>query len=294
MKIEFWGVRGTSPAPDADKTRYGGNTNCVVVTSQDAPGHYFILDAGTGLARFGATLSYAHAHNSTVLLSHLHLQHIIGFQFTPFAFGKAYKTHVIGPSPRDMLLEKVFDTIMEPNYSPVYGIANLLAQVKFDEVDSQLRQVGNVSFIGLPFEHSQNTLSWGYRLEDKSGSMVYLVDTVLYDPDGSLAQAGIRLSYNVDVLIVGADVPYHLPDGTNNTYATGIALARASHAKHLYLYHHDPLMSDDELDAMQARLREENPDIQLTMAAERMVIDLEKSAATSDRRATSELPRLEI
>lgn len=278
MRIEFWGVRGTSPCPDAEKLRYGGNTNCVVVTSPDAPGHYFILDAGTGLARFGGTMSYAQAHESTVLLSHLHLQHIIGFQFTPFAFGKAYKTHVIGPSPRDMLLEKVFDTIMEPNYSPVYGIANLLAQVKFEEVDSRLRQVGEVTIIGLPFEHSTNTLSWGYRLEDKSGSLVYLADTYLYEQDGTLAQAGIRLAYNVDVLIVGADAPFHKADGVSG-YATGIALARASRARHLYLYHHSPMATDDELDALQAQFRAENPDLQITMAAERLVIDLEASAA---------------
>jgi len=273
MRIEFWGVRGAFPTPDADKIRYGGNTNCVVMTSDDAPGHLFILDAGTGLARFGSTLNYMHEHTATVLLSHLHLQHIIGFQFTPFAFGRAYKTLILGPSPRDMLIESVFDIIMEPNYSPVFGIANLMAQVRFVEVDSQLRQVDGVIMIAMPFEHSPDTYSWGYRLGDSQGSMVYLTDTNLRESDGSLSQTCIRLSYNIDVLIIGANDPQH-QRSTDTSYADAVELARTSHVKQLVLYHHHPDATDDDLDAAQEQISRDNPDLKIMLAAEQMVIEL--------------------
>ena len=31
MKIRFWGVRGSIPAPGPETIRYGGNTSCVSV-----------------------------------------------------------------------------------------------------------------------------------------------------------------------------------------------------------------------------------------------------------------------
>jgi phosphoribosyl 1,2-cyclic phosphodiesterase len=128
MKLEFWGVRGISPTPEAGKLRYGGNTSCIILTSEDVPGKLFVLDAGTGFASFGSTLDPTRKHSAIILLTHMHLQHIIGFQFTPFAFSKEYDTLVMGPSPRDQDLEAVFDTIMQPSYSPVSGVANLMAE----------------------------------------------------------------------------------------------------------------------------------------------------------------------
>ena len=31
MKVSFWGVRGSIPAPGPETNRYGGNTSCVTV-----------------------------------------------------------------------------------------------------------------------------------------------------------------------------------------------------------------------------------------------------------------------
>ena len=51
MKIRFWGVRGSIPAPGPDTIRYGGNTACVSVTA--ANGGLLIIDMGTGLMHLG-------------------------------------------------------------------------------------------------------------------------------------------------------------------------------------------------------------------------------------------------
>lgn len=273
MKIEFWGVRGAFPTPDPDKIRYGGNTNCIIITSSGAPQHLFILDAGTGLARFGTTLNHTQEYQATLLLSHLHLQHIIGFQFTPFAFNPNFTTQVIGPSHRNMSMPDVFDGIMEAHFSPVHGIANLLAKVQFEEIDSRLRQIGEVMILSMPFEHTLDTDSWGYRLQDRNGAVVYLTDAQLRENDGTLTQRAIRLSVDVDVLIVGADDPYHQRE-ESTSYADAIELAHLSHAKHLILYHHNPAVTDSELDGLQTALRASHPDMQITIASERLVVEL--------------------
>ena len=35
MKIKFWGVRGSIPAPGPETNRYGGNTSCVEIITGD-------------------------------------------------------------------------------------------------------------------------------------------------------------------------------------------------------------------------------------------------------------------
>ena len=50
-KIHFWGVRGSNPTPEANKSKIGGETACVEVRCGEK---LFIFDAGTGLHEFGA------------------------------------------------------------------------------------------------------------------------------------------------------------------------------------------------------------------------------------------------
>lgn len=89
FKIKFRGVRGSYPIADKDFLQYGGNTSCVEV---NVNGHLIILDAGTGLINIGHELmgkyisSGANAEErtpvkATVLISHIHQDHLQGFTF---------------------------------------------------------------------------------------------------------------------------------------------------------------------------------------------------------------------
>ena len=53
MRIRFWGVRGSIPAPGPETNRYGGNTSCVSV---ETSGGLLIIDMGTGLMHLGNAL----------------------------------------------------------------------------------------------------------------------------------------------------------------------------------------------------------------------------------------------
>ena len=89
FKVKFRGVRGSYPVCDKEFLQYGGNTSCVEV---NVNGQLIILDAGTGLINIGNELLgkyIASGHNSnertpinaTVLISHIHQDHIQGFTF---------------------------------------------------------------------------------------------------------------------------------------------------------------------------------------------------------------------
>ena len=80
MKLEFWGVRGTAPAPGTAWGRYGGHTTCSSV--RVGPGQYIVIDAGTGLRELGDWIMAEEGDGDIridLLLTHFHLDHIMGF-----------------------------------------------------------------------------------------------------------------------------------------------------------------------------------------------------------------------
>ena len=48
MRIKFWGVRGSTPTPQPENLRYGGNTSCVEVRVGD---RIFVFDTAPGRLR---------------------------------------------------------------------------------------------------------------------------------------------------------------------------------------------------------------------------------------------------
>lgn len=89
FSVKFRGVRGSYPIADKDYMQYGGNTSCVEV---NVGGNLIILDAGTGLISVGNELLREHILSgmnpsertpikATVLISHIHQDHLQGFTF---------------------------------------------------------------------------------------------------------------------------------------------------------------------------------------------------------------------
>lgn len=89
FKIKFWGVRGSYPVVSGDFLKYGGNTACVEVCVGK---HKIIIDGGTGIIPLGDKIFKEHISsaenvceripvNVTILLSHVHQDHIQGLNF---------------------------------------------------------------------------------------------------------------------------------------------------------------------------------------------------------------------
>src|SRR5437868_10534324 len=76
MRVKFWGVRGSTPTPQAENLRYGGNTSCVEIR---IAGQMYIFDCGTGFRNLGKHLLQEFAQKpiyAHVFLSHFHWDHI--------------------------------------------------------------------------------------------------------------------------------------------------------------------------------------------------------------------------
>jgi len=130
MKIRFWGVRGSIPAPGPDTIRYGGNTACVSV--QPRAGGLVIIDMGTGLMHLGNSLlggPFGKGQGkAAILLSHTHWDHIQGLGFFAPVFVAGYAFTVWGPGGSPEVLEEILEGQMDPNFSPLQTLKNFSAR----------------------------------------------------------------------------------------------------------------------------------------------------------------------
>src|SRR5512145_1401035 len=116
LRIKFWGVRGSYPAPGAGTVRYGGNTACVEIWAGERT---IILDAGTGLIPLGRELARRRALEVVVLFSHLHHDHTQGFPFFVPAYLPSAKLHIFGPDGTHESLKNVLEHNQSSETFPV-------------------------------------------------------------------------------------------------------------------------------------------------------------------------------
>jgi phosphoribosyl 1,2-cyclic phosphodiesterase len=252
VKIKFWGVRGSIPAPGPETNRYGGNTSCVSITT--ASGALVIIDMGTGLMHLGNTLmggAFGKGQGkATILLSHTHWDHIQGLGFFPpvFVGGNQFKVWGPGGSPR--VLEDILEGQMDPNFSPLQTLKNFSARFDVAAV-----------VCGTPFhaeeltitarEHAHGaTTALSFRIEEAGRVFVYASD-VGYPESGPTREA-IEHYRNADVLL--HDSTYRPEDQATrrnrgfSSYEEACAAAIAANAKRLVTFHYDQDYTDDDVD----------------------------------------------
>lgn len=283
MRIEFWGVRGSIPAPGPNTVRYGGNTSCV---SARCDGAWVVFDAGTGIRDLGKTIVTADGDPELFLfLSHVHWDHIQGFPFFAPAMRRNARILIHGADSHDRTLSSIVHGQMEgPNF-PV-GLEQMGATVRFQSLpegaiapllDATGTPVASVANARL--NHPNGVL--GYRLVEESTrtSVVYATDTE--HSQGRLDQALVELSRDADVLIYdGMYTPEEYPSRQgwgHSTWLEGVKVAHAAGVRHLVVFHHDPDRTDDQLDALAEHARVEaaaiDPQLRISFAREGMVLE---------------------
>ncbi len=249
MKLRLWGTRGSLPSAGPETVRYGGNSSCVEVRPRD--GGLVVLDAGSGLRRLGEHVD--EVERVDVLLTHLHLDHILGLGFFAPLYRPDVEVHLWGPSSSRYDLRARLHRYLNPPLFPV-RLADLPSRVVLHDVSpgsfELLRMRVTADLVCHP------GLCLGYRLSDEEGTMTYLPD---HEPALGRAAfpterewtSGTDLSLQADLLIHDAqytDEEYGAKAGWgHSTVSHAVAFARLVQARHLLAFHHDPGRSDDEL-----------------------------------------------
>jgi ribonuclease BN (tRNA processing enzyme) len=254
MIIRFFGTRGSVPSPRPTTLRYGGNTSCVEVrqTSSDS---IVVFDAGTGICALGALLP-VNLRRVDVLLTHLHMDHILGLGFFSALFRPDLEVHIWGPSSPTQPLRKRLSRYLSPPLFPV-RLRELPCWLTVHDVPLGTFEIPGYAVSAALVCHPGPTV--GYRLDDGMSSVTYLSDHepalgARVFPDSPRWTSGLGLAEGVDVLIHDAqyaDEEYdeHVGWG-HSSISQAITFARTAGVGHLVPFHHDPWHDDDALDAL--------------------------------------------
>ncbi len=255
MRVKVWGARGSIPSPGPETTRFGGNTSCVEVTLSD--GTTIVLDAGTGLRNLGLRMT-GEGRQVNILLTHLHLDHIQGLMFFAPAFSPDSELVIWGPEAPDApLLDRIARYISAP-LAPV-EVRELPCRVSFKDAPHTEWRIGPATVRAASITHRGPTL--GYRITDGDTSLCYIPD---HEPvlGGELARieaewiSGYELAREATLLLhdcqyTDEEYPNHVGWGHSSLGDT-LAFARRTQPERLLLFHHDPMHTDDFLDAFHA------------------------------------------
>jgi phosphoribosyl 1,2-cyclic phosphodiesterase len=269
LSIRFWGVRGSCPSPGPETAAVGGNTSCVEVIAGST---HIALDAGTGLRRMGAELLAKRRGpvELTVLLSHVHWDHIQGLPFFAPIYVPGTRL-VLGGGVTGTPLR---DTLRRQMSAPSFPVDwnDVPAERSYLELrDGGTTQIGEAQVRTTRANHPDAVFA--YRVEHEGRAVVYATDTEHY---ACVDPRLVTLARGADVLVYDAQ---YLPEEYagkvgwgHSTYEAGAALATAAGVGKLVLFHHDPGRDDEGVAAIERRARDVFEDV--TAAREGMTITL--------------------
>jgi len=267
MKVKFWGVRGSIASPGPKTVRYGGNTTCIEIRTDN--NELIILDAGTGIFPLSQTLLAELPVTANVLITHSHWDHIQGLPFfiPNFIPGNTLRLHGSFDPVSGKGIEQVMAVQLQYSYFPVRE-AEMKARIEYVTLaPNESIQIGSAKVTPCLLSHP--VIDFGYRIECNGKSVFFTGDheppyniyepgdegfdeyQVFVDEKNKAIDDALR---GVDVLIADCsytDAEYPAKKGWGHgTFSSSIATAYTAGAKVLFCTHHEPTRSDDALEAV--------------------------------------------
>ena len=242
FSLTVLGSRGSVPVDGKNFVRYGGATSCYKILAGDEE---IYLDAGSGIVMAEPSPNT----RITILLTHMHLDHIIGL---PFFVALGHKNRPIEIFARERLSlspQAALDKLISPPFWPL-KIGAYPANVKFHDLPRESFSIGEVAVEMMDGTHPQGSTI--FRLTFDGKSLVYATDFE-HTPDGCKNLAAF--ARGCDLLLY--DAQYTADEYENfrgfghSTPNVGISVAKEADAKKILFVHHAPRRTDDELAALE-------------------------------------------
>jgi phosphoribosyl 1,2-cyclic phosphodiesterase len=272
MQVKFWGVRGSTPTPQIENLRYGGNTSCVEVRIDDK---MYVFDCGTGFRNLGKHLS-TEADGAPIcahiFLSHFHWDHIQGIPFFNPLYNNRDNQFIFHSSSRTRGLQRAIEEQMSDPYFPV-DMTEMAAHRNFYDIAEDRIPFDHCVVQSMWLNHPQGCL--GFRIETPQKVVVYATDN---EPGHPIFDKNVRkLAEGADVLIYDAQ---YLPEEYeankrgwgHSHWREAINVVMESGAKELVLFHHDPDHDDAMIDKVVQNARDHYPKVRA--ASEGLEIEL--------------------
>ena len=304
FKVKFRGVRGSFPVADKKFLQYGGNTSCVEI---NAGGHVIILDAGTGIVKVGDELMEKYISSAletkernpvcaSVLLSHIHQDHILGLTFFKPMHLKSSKISIFGDGNDSDILKDNLSNLVFGKTFPL-DLNDIQCELDIHNLDENyvilLRDDCNAQLVRKDkFEPQENDVVVTFYksyVHPQNGVIIYKITykgkSVVYATDKESYFGGdkkfVQFSKNCNLLI--HDAQYTSEDYLNShspkqgfghsTYDMALEAMHQTGAKNLVLFHYEPSYDDSKLDKIKELYTSQNKNVY--MAYEGLELNIE-------------------
>ena len=303
FSLKFRGVRGSYPISSKDFLEYGGNTACVEV---NVGGHLIILDAGTGMISVGDELMEKYITSgftpeertpvrATVLLSHIHQDHIQGFTFFRPLHLKSTVLSVFGSVCEEENLSDELSNVLFGKTFPL-DLGDIAGKLDIKNITSNdliILRHGSEPIICKSQENilPDNVVISCYKsyAHPQDGVMIYKIyykgKSVVYATDKESYLGGdkklVDFARNCDVLI--HDAQYTTEDYLNqyspkqgyghSTFDMAVEAQRQSNAGELVFFHFEPGYDDEKLNRINEHYSQKFPD-NVIMAKEGLQLEI--------------------
>ena len=250
-------------SPASEVPCFGGNTTCLTLESE---GEVLILDAGTGILSLEKELKNKYPDypmgvpDLVVLLSHLHLDHIIGLSaFTPICH-KEVKMSLYSFSHDDRPIKEQIFGVFRPPYWPV-----IIAEANVDCIsisEGISFNIGSLTVLPFAAAHADNT--YNFYITNGKSSVVYLIDCEIAALRPDSYQKLVGICKDADVIVF--DAAYSPEDYEkrrgwgHSTYEDGVKLAFEANCKYMLFTHYSPEYESDEINRWSRDLESRYPD----------------------------------
>ena len=292
MKIRFWGVRGSLPAPltgqdirrkiqkalsyasprdivNEESIEHfintlpysvagscGSNTTCIEVRS--ARDDLIIIDAGSGLRVLGNELlkgEYGEGRGEcNMLFTHTHWDHIQGLPFFgPLHIeGNIFHIHAVHENIEGRLRYQ-----HNPDFFPVHFDQMAAAKYFYQHDKDEVWELKNIQISQKTLPHPG--ISYAYRLEENGKVFVFCSDAEfsILAKESIEIETYIEYFWEADLLVL--DTQYTFEDQIqkidwgHSSSLMAADLALRANVKQLALFHHDPSYTDEKLDQLLLR-----------------------------------------
>ncbi len=259
MLVRSWGARGSIPVSGQPFIRYGGDTPCIELRSSNDD--ILIVDAGSGVRRLGNALAEEGRQDVTMLFTHSHWDHILGFPFFKPIYHPESRIRVYGCPLKQGNMQTLLGRTMQAPYFPV-PMEKLRANVEFQNTCSidEAQDICGITVQSIPLSHPN--LGLGYKFSENGASFVFLTDNELrrQHPGGKTFEEYVDFCRGAELLIHDAEYTedeYAMKVGWgHSTYMDALDLAVRAGVKQFGLYHHNQDRSDDDVDGLVAACRQ--------------------------------------
>jgi len=311
MRIRFWGVRGSLPAPllpsqareklsailmqavpedfasSESKERFiaglppwlfdtvGGNTSCVSL-DLDGFDEQLVFDCGSGISQLGRSQGGSCMSKYHVFLSHFHWDHLQGLPFFAPAYNPSVDINFYSPKPG--FKDDLCGLLRRP-YSPV-RIEDMAAEKNFHLMTAPTA-IGPATVFFREMNHPGG--SFAYKVCHGGKRFIYATDSELEAGDFVRNDENTAFFGGADMIVI--DSQYTLVEALekfqwgHSPYSMAVEFAVTWEIKHLVLFHHDPGSDDRRLHEMLRSARQYlqlifGEGIEISLASEGMEIVL--------------------